>query len=141
MSSATAGPPASPPGGLPDSPLVLLAEDNEVNRYLAQFVLEQAGLRVVCAADGSEALRLAADLRPDLILMDLRMPVLDGYEATLRLKADPTLAAIPVVALSAQAMPQERERALAVGCLAHIEKPIDVTTFAQRVRSFLAARG
>jgi two-component system, cell cycle response regulator DivK len=125
----------------PGSPLVLLVEDNEVNRYLAQYVLEQGGFRVRCAGDGSEALRLAQAERPDLILMDLRMPVLDGYETTRRLKADPALATIPVVALSAQAMPQERERALAAGCVAHIEKPIDPALFAQQVRGHLLPRG
>jgi CheY-like chemotaxis protein len=122
-------------------PLVLLVEDNEVNRYLAQYVLEQAGFRVACAGDGAEALHLAALQRPDLILMDLRMPVLDGYETTRRLKADPALAAIPVVALSAQAMPAERERALAVGCAAHIEKPIDPLVFGEQVRRHLLPPG
>lgn len=124
----------------PGGTRVLLVEDNEVNRYLAQYVLEQAGFVVRCAGDGAEALRLAAAEHPDLILMDLRMPVLDGYETTKRLKADPALAAIPVVALSAQAMPQERERALAAGCVAHIEKPIDPTRFAEQVRGYLKPR-
>ncbi len=124
----------------PAAPLVLLVEDNEVNRYLAQYVLEQAGFRVSCAADGSEALRAVGQERPDLILMDLRMPVLDGYETTRRLKADPALASIPVVALSAQAMPAERERALAVGCVAHIEKPIDPTVFGDQIRALLPPR-
>lgn len=127
---------AAAPGGA----LVLLVEDNEVNRYLAQYVLEQAGFRVRCAGDGSEALRMVQTERPDLILMDLRMPVLDGYETTKRLKADPALAPIPVVALSAQAMPQERERALAAGCAAHIEKPIDPARFAEQVRAHLLPR-
>jgi two-component system, cell cycle response regulator DivK len=125
---------------LQDPPLVLLVEDNEVNRYLAQFVLERAGLRVHVAADGEEALQLARAHRPDLILMDLRLPVLDGFEATRRLKADPELASIPVLALSAQTMAQDRERALAVGCAAHLEKPIDPACFAAQVRAFLPPR-
>ncbi len=118
---------------------LLLVEDNEVNRYLAKFVLERAGFEVLTAADGAEALQLAQQERPALILMDLRMPVLDGYTATERLKADPATAAIPVIAVSAQAMPAERERALALGCVAHIEKPIDPVGFVEQVRHWLAA--
>jgi two-component system cell cycle response regulator DivK len=118
---------------------VLLVEDNEVNRYLVAFVLEQAGLLVDTAVDGERALEMARARRPDLILMDLRMPVLDGYETTRRLKADPALRDIPVVALSAQAMPQERERALEVGCIAHFDKPIDVARFADQVLALLPA--
>lgn len=116
---------------------VLLVEDNEVNRYLAAFVLEQAGLVVDTAVDGARALEMAKAQRPDLILMDLRMPVLDGYETTRLLKADPALRDVPVVALSAQAMPQERTRALEVGCIAHIDKPIDVARFAEQVLALL----
>ena len=120
-----------------DAPLVLLVEDNEVNRYLGQYVLERAGLRVLAVDDGEQAMRLAREHRPDVILMDLRLPVMDGYEATRRLKADPALAAIPVVALSAQAMPRDRERSLEAGCVAHLEKPIDPARFAEQVRAFL----
>jgi CheY-like chemotaxis protein len=116
---------------------VLLVEDNEVNRYLVRFVLEQAGFVVDVAVDGAHALERARLSLPDLILMDLRMPVLDGYEATLQLKADPVLGAIPVAALSAQAMPHEVARALEVGCVAHFDKPIDVQRFADQVRTLL----
>ena len=119
---------------------ILLVEDNEVNRYLVRFVLEKAGFVVDTAVDGTVALEAARARRPDLILMDLRMPVLDGYETTRRLKADPALRDIPVAALSAQAMPQEKAHAFQVGCIAHIEKPIDVQRFPEQVRSLLPAR-
>ncbi len=114
---------------------VLLVEDNEVNSYLVKFLLEQAGFVVDVATNGFEALDAARAQRPDLILMDIRMPVMDGYEATARLKADPALRDVPVVALSAHAMQQEKERALEVGCVANIEKPIDVSTFVSQVRA------
>jgi two-component system cell cycle response regulator DivK len=116
---------------------VLLVEDNEVNRYLARFVLEQSGFQVVTAENGREAIGRARELRPDLILMDIQMPVMDGYEATMQLKADPELRAIPVVALTAYAMPHEREQAMAAGCCGHIEKPIDTGKFTAQVASFL----
>jgi len=116
---------------------VLLVEDNEVNRYLARFVLEKGGFRVVTAANGREAIELARGERPDLILMDIQMPVMDGYEATVALKADAALSAIPVVALTAYAMPNEREQAMAAGCAGHIEKPIDTGTFVAQVASYL----
>jgi len=116
---------------------VLLVEDNAVNAYLARYVLEAAGFEVDWAANGQLGLEAAARRRPDIILMDLRMPVLDGYETTRRLKADPALRDVPVLAISAQALPEERERALAVGCAAHIGKPIDVASLAAQVRAWL----
>ena len=116
---------------------VLLVEDNEVNSFLAQFLLEKAGFSVELATNGAQALDAARARRPDLILMDIRMPVMDGNEATTRLKADPALRDVPVVALSAHALPQEKARAIAVGCVAHIEKPIDVTTFIAQVSGLL----
>jgi two-component system, cell cycle response regulator DivK len=120
---------------------VLLVEDNEVNRYLARFVLEKGGFRVITADNGREAIELARLHRPDLILMDIQMPVMDGYEATVCLKADAELRAIPVVALTAYAMPHEREQARAAGCAGHIEKPIDTQHFNDQVRAFLGAAG
>jgi CheY-like chemotaxis protein len=116
---------------------VLLVEDNEVNRYLVRFVLEKGGFRVITAGNGREAIELARADRPDLILMDIQMPVMDGYEATAQLKADAQLQAIPVVALTAFAMPHEREQALAAGCAGHIEKPIDTRTFNAQVSAFI----
>ncbi|HEU5296659.1 MAG TPA: response regulator [Burkholderiaceae bacterium] len=118
---------------------VLLVEDNDVNRYLVRFVLEKGGLHVITAANGREAIELARAHHPDLILMDIQMPVMDGYEATTCLKADLALQSIPVVALTAYAMPHEREQAIAVGCAGHIEKPIDTRVFLAQVTSFMPA--
>ena len=118
---------------------VLLVEDNEVNRYLVRFVLEKGGFRVITAGNGREAIELARLHRPDMILMDIQMPVLDGYEATVQLKADAQLRAIPVVALTAFAMPHEREQAMAAGCAGHIEKPIDTRTFNAQVSAFIGS--
>jgi len=117
---------------------VLLVDDNEVNRYLAQYLMEQAGMEVITAANGHEALRVARSHRPQLILMDIQMPLLDGYSATEQLKADPQLSAIPVVALTAFAAAADRERALGAGCVAHIAKPIDPEVFLDQVRTWAA---
>jgi len=117
---------------------VLLVEDNEVNRYLARFLLEHGGFNVVTANNGLEALEQARARKPDLILMDIQMPVMDGYEATRQLKADDNLKSVPVVALTAYAMPHERERALAAGCVGQIEKPIDTRTFIAQLRGYLS---
>jgi two-component system, cell cycle response regulator DivK len=116
---------------------VLLVEDNEVNRYLVRFVLEKGGFRVITAGNGREAIELARLHRPDMILMDIQMPVMDGYEATIQLKADAQLQSIPVVALTDFAMPHEREQAIAAGCAGHIEKPIDTRTFNAQVSAFI----
>jgi len=118
---------------------VLLVEDNEVNRYLARFVLEAGGFRVITANNGLDAIELARANDPDVILMDIQMPVMDGYEATARLKADAALQHIPVVALTAFAMPHEREQAIAAGCAGHIEKPIDTRVFCDQVRGYARA--
>ena len=118
---------------------VLLVEDNEVNRYLVRFVLEKGGFRVITAGNGREAIELARLHQPDMILMDIQMPVMDGYEATVQLKADAQLRAIPVVALTAFAMPHEREQAMAAGCAGHIEKPIDNRTFNAQVSAFIGS--
>jgi len=117
--------------------VVLLVEDNEVNRYLARYLLEHSGFTVVTATNGAEALEQARAHKPDLILMDIQMPVMDGYEATRLLKANPALQSVPVVALTAYAMPHERERALAAGCAGQIEKPINTKTFIAQLRGYL----
>lgn len=116
---------------------VLLVEDNEVNAYLARFLLQHAGYSVEVAGNGQQALAAAALRRPDLVLMDIRMPVMDGLEATRRFKADPALATVPVLALSANALPQEKLHAEAAGCVGHIDKPIDVQRFVAQVQAQL----
>ncbi|HXH07739.1 MAG TPA: response regulator, partial [Vicinamibacterales bacterium] len=106
-----------------DAPLILLVEDYEDAREMYRDYLTFAGFRVETAANGREAIRKARALLPDLILMDLALPVLDGWEATRRLKEDPRTRDIRVVALSAHAMPGEEERAREAGCVGFVAKP------------------
>lgn len=116
---------------------VLLIEDNDNNRYLATFLLEAAGYRVVSAVDGREGFELAAQAQPALILLDIQLPEMDGYTVARRLKADPGVAAIPIIAVTSHAMTGDREAALAAGCSGYIEKPIDPDTFVATVRQFI----
>ena len=118
---------------------ILLVEDNPQNRRLAQFLLQAHGYSVYEATTGEAALALAKTLRPALILMDLQLPGVDGYAVTQRLKEDPVTAAIPVVALTAYAMPGDREKALAAGCAGYITKPIDTRAFPAAVQQYLAS--
>ena len=103
---------------------VLVVEDVAFNRDLVVQLLEDS-YDILTAADGLEGIQMAARLRPDLILMDLSLPVLDGWEATRRIKADVTLRGIPIIALSAHAMAGDEERALQSGCDAYLSKPFD----------------
>ena len=104
----------------------LYVEDNDDNVYLLKMRLEMIeGFEITVAKDGAEAVNLATTDPPDFILMDLNLPVMDGWEATRRLKADPRTANIPVIALTAHAMSGDRERALAAGCDEFDTKPID----------------
>jgi CheY-like chemotaxis protein len=104
---------------------ILLVEDNELNRDMLSRRLIRRGYEVVMATDGEEALASAATQQPDLILMDMSLPKIDGWEATRRLKADPVLRAIPVIALTAHAMSGDREKALQAGCDEFDTKPIE----------------
>ena len=104
---------------------ILLVEDNELNRDMLSRRLIRRGYEVVMAFDGEEALANAVREQPDLILMDMSLPKIDGWEATRRLKADPSLCAIPVIALTAHAMAGDRERALEAGCDEFDTKPIE----------------
>lgn len=117
---------------------VLIVEDNAVNRRLASFLLRSRGYQVREAATAPEAFEAVAAARPDVILMDLHLPGMDGLEATRRLKADPVTRDIPVVAVTAYAMPGDPEEALAAGCAGYITKPIDTATFAETVATYLA---
>jgi two-component system, cell cycle response regulator DivK len=117
-------------------PLVLIVDDNERNLRLARDVLQHAGLRTLEADSASAALELAESDLPDVILMDIRLPDLDGTEAARRLKADERTAAIPVVALTSFAMRGDREWFLAAGFDGYLEKPISVREFPEQVRAF-----
>lgn len=107
-------------------PRILLVEDNEMNRDMLTRRLERRGYEVLSARDGAEALAKARSEAPELILMDMSLPVIDGWEATRQLKADPATKAIPVIALTAHAMSGDREKALAAGCDDFDTKPIDL---------------
>jgi two-component system cell cycle response regulator DivK len=120
---------------------ILLVEDNMVNRRMAEFLLKSKGLVVIEAVTGVEAIELARTERPDLIIMDLQLAGMDGFEATRAIKADPLTRHIPVVAMTAYAMSGDRERALAAGCDGYITKPIDTKEFPVTILGYLAGRG
>ena len=105
---------------------ILVVEDNVYNRDLIRRFLEPEGFEVVVAHDGADGLARAVTDNPDLVLMDMSLPVVDGWEATRRMKADPATARIPVIALTAHAMLGDRERALEAGCDDYDTKPIDI---------------
>lgn len=118
---------------------ILLIEDNAQNRYLTAFLLQHRGHTVIECDDGPGGLAAAAAEAPDLILLDIQLPGMDGYEVARRLKADPVLAAIPVVAVTSYAMAGDRERCLDAGAEGYIEKPIDSETFVAQVERYLPA--
>ncbi|MHB8448641.1 MAG: response regulator [Rudaea sp.] len=111
----------------------LLIEDNEQNRYLATFLLEYHGYRVVPAEDGVRGIELAKELKPDIILLDIQLPRMDGYAVASALRLIEELRDIPIIAVTSYAMMGDREKALDAGCTDYIEKPIDPATFAAHV--------
>lgn len=119
---------------------ILVVEDNDKNLKLTRDVLEFAGYTVEVATTGEEAVAQALASVPDLILMDLQLPGMDGHEALARLRADPDTQRVPVVALTASAMPMDRERALSAGFDGFLEKPISVREFPAQVRRHLRKR-
>jgi len=114
---------------------ILVIEDNPLNLELAREVLLAAGFVVIEARAAAEGLEVAQRLRPDLVLLDIRLPGMDGYQVLDQLKGDPATAHIPVVALTAQAMMGDREQALAAGFAGYIAKPINTRTLAEEVRT------
>jgi len=118
--------------------VILIVEDNEANQLLASAVLEREGYRVEVASSSDAALERLKSQAPDLILMDVQLPGIDGLSLTRLLKADARTASIPVVALTALAMRGDRERTLDAGCAGYISKPIDTRTFAAEVRKYLS---
>ena len=118
---------------------ILLIEDNENNRYLASFLLEQRGHQVIHAETGPRGLQLAAENRPDLILLDVQLPGMDGHAVTRALKSDPSMRQIPVVAVTSYAMVGDRERCVEAGAEGYIEKPINPDSFVDEVERFLTS--
>ncbi|NUQ36825.1 MAG: response regulator [Caldilineales bacterium] len=116
---------------------ILIIEDNEQNLYLHTFILEKHGHRVTPARDGEQGIHLALEVRPDIILLDIQLPVMDGYAVADELRRAPALAGIPIVAVTSYAMAGDRERILAAGCNGYIEKPINPETFMDEVEAHL----
>jgi len=126
----------------PPAPTVLIVEDNLDNRMIYRTILEHYGYEVLEAGDGETGVRLARERLPDLVLMDISIPIIDGHEATRMLKADPATAHIPVIALTAHAMAEDRVLAAKAGCDAYLAKPAEPKHVAAEVRRLIAiARG
>lgn len=118
-------------------PKVLLVEDNEMNRDMLSRRLERKGFDVVFALDGQAAVEMAVSENPDLILMDMSLPVMDGWEATRQIKAKDGLNKIPIIALTAHAMSGDREKALEAGCEEYDTKPVDFPRLVEKMRVLL----
>jgi two-component system cell cycle response regulator DivK len=119
------------------SATILVIEDNDQNLYLVSFILKKHGYHVQGARDGMEGEVRAATLLPDLILLDIQLPGMDGYTVAQRLRKNPDLASVPIVAGTSYAMPGDREKALEAGCSGYIEKPINPDTFMQQIERHL----
>jgi two-component system cell cycle response regulator DivK len=116
---------------------ILVIEDTPDNRRIIRLVMERAGYEVVEAVNGAEGIEMARSTRPDLILMDIQLPVIDGYEATRRLKADPDLKAIPVIAVTSYALSGDEAKTRAAGCDGYMAKPFSPKALLQLVQSFI----
>jgi CheY-like chemotaxis protein len=119
---------------------ILIVEDNEMNRDMLSRRLERKGYKILIAIDGENGIDVARANTPDLILMDMSLPVMDGWEATRRLKADDALKHIPVIALTAHAMANDREKALEAGCDEYDTKPIELPRLLGKMEALLSAR-
>ena len=127
------------PSDLPMAAKVLLVEDNEMNRDMISRRLERRGFQMLIAIDGEQGIQIAQKERPDLILMDMSLPVLDGWEATRRLKAAPETRRIPIIALTAHAMASDEQRAREAGCDDFDTKPIELNRLLEKMQRFLDA--
>lgn len=116
--------------------LILLVEDNDMNRDMISRRLERHGYTIIFAVNGEESIEITRNKQPDLILMDMSLPVMDGWEATRQIKADPSIAHIPVIGLSAHTMAGDREKAIAAGCDDYDIKPIDLPRLLDKISSY-----
>ena len=119
---------------------ILVVEDNEMNRDMLTRRLERKGFEVVVAINGKVGIDMASSTSPDIILMDLSLPVIDGWEATRQIKADPATQSIPVIALTAHAMAGDEQKALEAGCDDYDTKPIDLSRLLDKIENLLASR-
>lgn len=119
---------------------ILIVDDNIDNQDLVRYLLEQADYEVMTAMDGREGLQKTLDLKPDLVLLDLSMPEMDGWDVARALRAEPKAANICIVALTAHILPGDRKKALDAGCDGYISKPLDVPNFAGQIASYLRKR-
>ena len=122
-------------------PRILMVEDNEENRDALSRRLQRRGFEVLMAVDGLQGVAMAKAERPDLILMDMNMPELDGWEATRQIKADPATASVPVIGLTAHAMTGDRERAIAAGCTDYHTKPVEFPRLLGQIEAILGGKG
>lgn len=113
--------------------IILVIEDNQQNLYLMRYLLEDCGYEVFEAMDGKEGIEKAASISPDLILLDIQLPTMDGYDVARTLRQNNELVKTPIFAVTSYAMPGDREKALEAGCSGYIEKPIDPDTFPAQV--------
>jgi CheY-like chemotaxis protein len=116
---------------------ILIIEDNEHNLYLETFILQKNGHEVIQARNGEAGITLAAQMAPDLILLDIQLPGMDGYTVAQQLRKNPTIANIPIIAVTSYAMTGDREHILEAGCTSYIEKPINPDTFPMEITQFL----
>ena len=115
---------------------ILVVEDQEDNRQILRDLLATAGYDMIEAEDGMQAVAAASEHRPDLILMDIQLPMLDGYEATRRIKADPALSAIPIIVVTSYALSGDEDKARAAGCNAYVAKPYSPRALLAKIREF-----
>jgi CheY-like chemotaxis protein len=120
---------------------ILYVEDNEDNVYMLRRRLERAGFAVVIASSGTQGIAMASSERPDLILMDLSLPDVDGWEATRRIKADPATKHIPVIAITANAMTGDKEKAMAAGCDDFDTKPVEIARLLAKISALKPGEG
>jgi len=120
---------------------ILLVEDNEMNRDMLSRRLVRSGYEVIMAVDGARGVAMATSDRPDLILMDMSLPVIDGWEATRQIKATPELRKIPIIALTAHAMATDRDKALEAGCDDYDTKPVELQRLLGKIETLLAQAG
>lgn len=120
-------------------PRIVIIEDNPANLELVKYLLEHSGYEVLVASDGAQGVSLVLQVRPDLIICDLQMPALDGYQVLAKLRQDPQVAHTPIVAVTAFSMPHDRQRVMTAGFDGYISKPIEPETFVEQIGAFLPA--